>query len=297
MALGKWQGERVIVMHSMRAWARSITAPVFRWIAAGLAPVSRLSAVGGCSVPDSPGWHACGNGLAAYPVGASPAVRPEFTIWEPERVPDAGAVARLGAPRLARGEGVDAADATPLYVRDRVALTVAERLAKRGQGVSAVLAPRRSTMLGRCACDDIDDMLAIEERSFTRFPGLAAISSIPSLPATACGDIESMANWSATACSCWRWMKHTCSTSVWPRNASGWGFGASLLNPCQAGRASGRSHAVSCSRCDPPNEKALALYRRFGFRQIGVRRAYYAAAQGREDALVLRLVSGLKCSA
>ena len=39
------------------------------------------------------------------------------------------------------------------------------------------------------------------------------------------------------------------------------------------------------------NEKALALYRRFGFRQIGVRRNYYPAgnltANGREDALVL----------
>ena len=40
----------------------------------------------------------------------------------------------------------------------------------------------------------------------------------------------------------------------------------------------------------PSNEKALALYRLFGFRQIGVRRAYYPAAQGREDALVLNHV-------
>ena len=37
----------------------------------------------------------------------------------------------------------------------------------------------------------------------------------------------------------------------------------------------------------PSNEKALTLYRHFGFQQIGVRRGYYPADGGREDALVL----------
>ncbi|MES2771590.1 MAG: hypothetical protein V4623_06360, partial [Pseudomonadota bacterium] len=36
------------------------------------------------------------------------------------------------------------------------------------------------------------------------------------------------------------------------------------------------------------NVPALALYRRLDFALIGVRRAYYPAQQGREDALVLR---------
>lgn len=35
------------------------------------------------------------------------------------------------------------------------------------------------------------------------------------------------------------------------------------------------------------NDKDLALYRHFGFQQIGVRRGYYPANGGREDALVL----------
>jgi len=35
------------------------------------------------------------------------------------------------------------------------------------------------------------------------------------------------------------------------------------------------------------NERAVELYRHFGFRQIGVRRGYYPAEHGREDALVL----------
>ena len=83
-------------------------------------------------IPDSPGWHACGNGLAAYPVLCQ-RLAARVHLWQPELVPDAGAVARLAAPRLARGEGVDAAAATPLYVRNKVALTVAERLAKGGK--------------------------------------------------------------------------------------------------------------------------------------------------------------------
>lgn len=37
----------------------------------------------------------------------------------------------------------------------------------------------------------------------------------------------------------------------------------------------------------PSNGAAQALYRSYGFRQVGVRRSYYPAAAGREDALVL----------
>ncbi len=36
------------------------------------------------------------------------------------------------------------------------------------------------------------------------------------------------------------------------------------------------------------NERARELYSRWGYQQIGMRRAYYPAAQGREDAVVMR---------
>jgi ribosomal-protein-alanine N-acetyltransferase len=39
----------------------------------------------------------------------------------------------------------------------------------------------------------------------------------------------------------------------------------------------------------PSNRGAQALYTRFGFRKVAVRRAYYPAPEGREDALVLTL--------
>ena len=37
----------------------------------------------------------------------------------------------------------------------------------------------------------------------------------------------------------------------------------------------------------PSNEKAIALYRKKGFRQVANRPAYYQAREGREDAAVL----------
>jgi ribosomal-protein-alanine N-acetyltransferase len=39
----------------------------------------------------------------------------------------------------------------------------------------------------------------------------------------------------------------------------------------------------------PSNAKALALYRRAGFQQVGRRRGYYPGENGREDALIMRL--------
>lgn len=83
-------------------------------------------------VPDSTGWLACGNGLVAYP-----ALRERLSAvvaeWRPEIMPHAEFVVRLAAPRIERGERIDPADAAPLYVRDKVAKTVAERLAEGGR--------------------------------------------------------------------------------------------------------------------------------------------------------------------
>jgi ribosomal-protein-alanine N-acetyltransferase len=39
----------------------------------------------------------------------------------------------------------------------------------------------------------------------------------------------------------------------------------------------------------PSNPAAIRLYERYGFQRIGVRRGYYPAAQGREDAIVMRV--------
>ena len=48
-------------------------------------------------------------------------------------LPQAGSVARLAAAAAMRGEGIDAALAAPLYIRDKVAKTVIERVAEGGK--------------------------------------------------------------------------------------------------------------------------------------------------------------------
>ena len=83
-------------------------------------------------LPDGVGWLACGNALAAYPQLRA-RLNSHVAVWRPEVMPSAAAVVRLAAPRLARGEAVDPAEAAPLYVRDKVAKTVAERLAEGGK--------------------------------------------------------------------------------------------------------------------------------------------------------------------
>jgi ribosomal protein S18 acetylase RimI-like enzyme len=54
-----------------------------------------------------------------------------------------------------------------------------------------------------------------------------------------------------------------------------------------AARAAGMADAFLEVR--PTNLSAIRLYLAMGFRQVGVRRGYYQAANGREDAAVLRL--------
>ena len=69
------------------------------------------------------------------------------------------------------------------------------------------------------------------------------------------------------------------------RPHQGQGHGARLLEQIMAdARVAGAVRLLLEVRHS--NRQAVAFYQRFGFRQIGVRRAYYPAAIGREDALV-----------
>jgi tRNA threonylcarbamoyladenosine biosynthesis protein TsaB len=69
-----------------------------------------------------------GRGFASYPMlAALPEL--DFDATQGRALPDARAVARLALVRWPRGAAVDAADLVPSYVRDKVALTTAERTA------------------------------------------------------------------------------------------------------------------------------------------------------------------------
>jgi tRNA threonylcarbamoyladenosine biosynthesis protein TsaB len=82
----------------------------------------------GRSLPPLPGrrWAATGSGFDRHP-WLREAYRDSVEMRFEGDLPRAGAVARIAARRFARGAGMAAADATPLYLRDKVALTTEER--------------------------------------------------------------------------------------------------------------------------------------------------------------------------
>jgi tRNA threonylcarbamoyladenosine biosynthesis protein TsaB len=72
--------------------------------------------------PPGEGWVGCGSGFDVY----GDVLRTKVAAVKSEVHPTAIAIAQLAAPRLAAGEGVDAALATPVYLRDKVAFTKEE---------------------------------------------------------------------------------------------------------------------------------------------------------------------------
>jgi len=71
--------------------------------------------------PPGDGWVGAGNGFEVYAE-----LKSRVSSVRSEVHPTAVAVAQLAAPRLAAGEGVDAALAIPVYLRDKVAFTKEE---------------------------------------------------------------------------------------------------------------------------------------------------------------------------
>ena len=88
---------------------------------------SRVGPPESVSLSPSGRYLGIGRGFSAYPaLAALPGV--EIDAVQSAALPNAREFARLGALRLAR-EGLDPADLKPLYLREKVALTEAERAA------------------------------------------------------------------------------------------------------------------------------------------------------------------------
>jgi len=99
----------------------------------GLIPtgIARVGPPSSVLPPGSEAYRGIGRGFAAYPaLGALPGLA--VAAEDSRALPHAREFARLGALRLARGEGLDPADLSPLYLRDKVAFTEAERRQKPG---------------------------------------------------------------------------------------------------------------------------------------------------------------------
>jgi tRNA threonylcarbamoyladenosine biosynthesis protein TsaB len=100
------------------------TADSGRGVAAGAA--AAVGPPGSVVLPEGCTWRAVGRGFAAYPeLAMLPGL--DFDPKHSRTLPDARDFARLGALRFGLGEARDAAELRPLYLRDKVALTEAER--------------------------------------------------------------------------------------------------------------------------------------------------------------------------
>ena len=87
-----------------------------------------------CKAADAPlvegeGWFGVGSGFAAHAEALALRYAGHLSGVDGAAIPQATAIAALAAPLFAAGQGLDAALATPFYLRDKVALTTQERLA------------------------------------------------------------------------------------------------------------------------------------------------------------------------
>lgn len=80
---------------------------------------------------DDAGWHGVGTGFAAAEGVLQSMLAPRLASVDAGALPHAADVARLAATAFARGEAVAAERLEPAYLRDNVALTLAEQQALR----------------------------------------------------------------------------------------------------------------------------------------------------------------------
>lgn len=118
------------ILAAIDARRGEIYAGVFHFDDAGLVePLDRerVTAVADLALPQADGWNVLGTGWSAYgdSIRARLASAPSWA--DGDRYPQARDVARLAAPLFAAGKGVPPEQALPVYLRDKVALTLEEQ--------------------------------------------------------------------------------------------------------------------------------------------------------------------------
>ena len=88
-----------------------------------------------CKPDDAPllegkDWFGVGSGFATHGEQLGLRYADNLEAVDDTAIPQAAAIAKLGAARFAAGEGTDAAEALPLYLRNKVALKTSEREAR-----------------------------------------------------------------------------------------------------------------------------------------------------------------------
>lgn len=233
------------------------------------------------------GWQVHGDAVDAFEglAGELEALGADLAVGSGPVKAQASTIARLAAQSWQAGLGVDAQYAAPAYVRDKVAYTTRERLTGLG-GNPAVDA--RALTVHVMIPTDLDEVAAIE-RQVQSFPWTRQ-NFADSLSAGQHGwVVRRMGGMQGFALVMDAPdMAHLLVIGVRPDAQRG-GVGALLLKHC----------TDHCRRTGLPaltlevrqsNAKAINFYHRHGFKQVGLRRGYYPAGQGkREDAWLMTL--------
>jgi len=200
--------------------------------------------------------------------------------------PTAVGVAQLAQLDWQRGAGVLPEEAMPLYVRDKVAYTTAERLQGQGGNPKAVLPPY-PLVLAPMTATDLDEVVRLE----------AEVQSFPwsrdnftaALAAGYSGCVLRREGRLVGFCVLMFApdVAHLLVVAVAPAEQRR-GLGSVLLQWCEE---QSRQQKVEGMLLEvrPSNRPAVQFYKRHGFLPIGVRPNYYSAGKGeREDAIMMQ---------
>jgi len=200
-------------------------------------------------------------------------------------LPEAHWVAHLALSSWRKNQTVLPEQAAPLYLRDKVAFTTAERA--HGQGGNPRAAPATNLAVLPMHLADLPEVLELE-RSVQSHPWTTKNFE----DALAAGyEAWVLRDESGLAGFCLAMLApdviHILVIAVAPKRQRE-GLGKQLLaQVSETAKQQGQEGLLLEVR--PSNAKALAFYQAQGFVQIGLRRDYYPAGRGaREDALVLK---------
>ena len=235
-----------------------------------------------CKPEDAPpvpgnGWFGAGSGFALHGEVLSSRYAGQLQGMDGAAVPQAAAIAALGTVQFAQGRGVDAAEALPLYLRDKVALKTSERVAAR----RAMPLRMRGMMQS-----DVDAVLAIEQAvqlyPWTRGNFVDALDNgyICRVDETENGEIRGYAILMPAADEAE--LLTIGIAAAHQRKGLGRAMLTAMLNAARERNMQRVFLEVRSS-----NAAAIALYRSAGFSEIGVRRNYYQNANGSEDAITM----------
>ncbi|MBI5658894.1 MAG: tRNA (adenosine(37)-N6)-threonylcarbamoyltransferase complex dimerization subunit type 1 TsaB [Nitrosomonadales bacterium] len=219
------------------------------------------------------GWFGTGSGFKMYEAVLDGRYAGQLAGMDRQAVPQAGAIAELAAVQFAAGQGVDAAQAVPVYLRDKVALKTSER--------------ERPVMPGLREMNpaDVDAAERVEQRAhahpWTRGNLADALDSgylcrVMEQESAMLGYVVLMLAVDEAQ------LLNLTIAAEHQRKGLGRALLAETLN-----MARDRNMRRVLLEVRPSNIAALGLYRAAGFREIGLRRGYYQADNGREDAIVM----------